>query len=313
MRILFTGASSFTGYWFVRELSCAGHEIIATFTKEAGSYSGIKKKRIDLIPREVTRIFSCPFGSSAFMDIIDSKDGWDVLCHHAAETSGYKNIDFDYVHAIAQNTFKINDVLKELAAKECSKIVVTGSFFEPGEGAGDSILRAFSPYGVAKKATADLFEYFAQRHQMAFGKFVIPNPFGPLEGDRFTSYLMGSWIKGEISIVKTPDYVRDNIHVSILALAYSEFVGNKVWKGSAKFNPSGYVESQKDFTLRVSRETSKRLGLSCQVEFLQQKDFSEPLKRFNTDPIYGGILGWDESRAWDEMVNYYRDLEIVNY
>jgi UDP-glucose 4-epimerase len=29
MRILFTGASSFTGYWFVRELVAAGHEVVA--------------------------------------------------------------------------------------------------------------------------------------------------------------------------------------------------------------------------------------------------------------------------------------------
>jgi UDP-glucose 4-epimerase len=29
MRVLFTGAKSFTGYWFVREWVTAGHEVVA--------------------------------------------------------------------------------------------------------------------------------------------------------------------------------------------------------------------------------------------------------------------------------------------
>ena len=36
MRILFTGASSFTGYWFIRELVAAGHRVIATFAAMDG-------------------------------------------------------------------------------------------------------------------------------------------------------------------------------------------------------------------------------------------------------------------------------------
>ena len=31
MKILFTGGSSFTGYWFVRELAAAGHDVTAVF------------------------------------------------------------------------------------------------------------------------------------------------------------------------------------------------------------------------------------------------------------------------------------------
>ncbi len=310
MRILFTGASSFTGYWFIRELHRAGHEIVATFTKEPDAYYGVRKKRIDLLPHEVSQVFSCPFGSVPFMDLVCSRDRWDVLCNHATDTTHYKDIDFDYARAIKQNTCNINEVFKGLSVRKCSKIIVTGSVFEPGEGAGDPILRSFSPYGVAKRATSDLFQYFSVRHNMGFGKFVIPNPFGPLEEERFTFYLMCSWLKRETAVVKTPDYVRDNIHVSALALVYSDFVVNRDWSGYAKFNPSGYVESQKDFALRVSKEISKRWDMPCPVEVSQQKDFFEPLQRFNTDAVYGRISGWDEARAWDEMADYYHDLEM---
>ncbi|MDE2027235.1 MAG: NAD(P)-dependent oxidoreductase [Candidatus Omnitrophica bacterium] len=309
MQILFTGASSFTGYWFVRELCRGGHEVTATFTKGPGSYTGLRKRRIDLMPSEVSPVFSCSFGSPAFMELLRSRDRWDVLCHHATDTTRYKEADFDYVRAIAQNTNHIDDVLKELAMRQCSKVILTGSVFEPGEGQGDPVLEAFSPYGVGKRSTADLFGYFARRHGLSFGKFVIPNPFGPLEEERFTCYLMRSWLKGETAVVKTPAYVRDNIHVSALALAYSDFVGQGSSGRYARFNPSGYVESQKDFTLRVSREIAQRWKTPCPVEFLEQKDFSEPLQRYNTDAVYERVSGWDEARAWDEMSDYYRGMK----
>ena len=38
MKILITGGSSFTGYWFIKELAAAGHEMFATFTR-AGAES----------------------------------------------------------------------------------------------------------------------------------------------------------------------------------------------------------------------------------------------------------------------------------
>ena len=47
MKILFTGISSFTGYWFAKELSEKGHEIIATLTKDSlDDYEGIRKERL---------------------------------------------------------------------------------------------------------------------------------------------------------------------------------------------------------------------------------------------------------------------------
>jgi UDP-glucose 4-epimerase len=41
MRILLTGASSFTGYWFVRELAAAGHHVVAAFRCD-GLYGGVR-------------------------------------------------------------------------------------------------------------------------------------------------------------------------------------------------------------------------------------------------------------------------------
>jgi UDP-glucose 4-epimerase len=38
MKILFTGGSSFTGYWFVKELALAGHDVVALFRRQLQGY-----------------------------------------------------------------------------------------------------------------------------------------------------------------------------------------------------------------------------------------------------------------------------------
>ena len=58
MRILFTGASSFTGYWFVRELIAAGHEVVAACRGDS-RYEGLRAERV----RRVRELCEC--GSTA--------------------------------------------------------------------------------------------------------------------------------------------------------------------------------------------------------------------------------------------------------
>ena len=85
MRILFTGASSFTGYWFVRELVGTGHHVVAAFRGD-GNYEGIRAERTRLVRELCETRFGCPFGSDAFLDLArTAPGGLDVLCHHGAE------------------------------------------------------------------------------------------------------------------------------------------------------------------------------------------------------------------------------------
>jgi hypothetical protein len=50
-----------------------------------------------------------------------------------------------------------------------------------------------------------------------------------------------------------------------------------------------------------------RLALPCPVELKTQTDFAEPMVRINTDVCDAGLLGWNESAAWDELAQYYRE------
>jgi UDP-glucose 4-epimerase len=311
MRILFTGGSSFTGLWFIRELTAAGHQVTAIFRSSADAYADETRRRRVAMGAEFCRpIHGCSFGDAQFLALI-AEGGWDLLSHHAADVTNYKRPDFDAIAAVGNNTYNLPDVLEALKTAGCHRLVLSGSVFEEGEGAGSQGLPNFSPYGLSKALTAQAFRYYCARAGIGLGKFVIPNPFGPYEEPKFTTYLIKNWLAGATPNCSSPAYVRDNIHVSLLAKAYAQFAMVVPTDGFARTNPSGYVESQGAFALRLAQEMHPRLGLPCPVELKKQVDFPEPRVRINTDPVNADALGWDESAAWGEMADYYRRFDAA--
>jgi nucleoside-diphosphate-sugar epimerase len=309
MKILFTGGSSFTGFWFIRELAAAGHAVTAVFRQRAADYADdVRRQRASLASAVARPVSGCSFGDESFLKLI-GEGGWDLLCHHAADVTNYKSPDFDTVGAVANNTRNLLAVLQALKGAGCGKVLLSGTVFEGGEGAGSQGLPDFSPYGLSKSLTAQVFRYYCTRAGLSLGKFVIPNPFGPYEEPRYTAYLMKNWLSGGTPGCSSPSYVRDNIHASLLAKAYARFAQNlPAASGFTKINPSGYAESQGAFTLRMAQEMRPRLNLPCLVELKKQTDFSEPRVRLNTDVLDPDALGWDESAAWDDLAVYYQRL-----
>ncbi len=303
MRILLTGGSSFTGLWFARSLAARGHTVVATL--KGSGYSDLRGLRVAELRRVAEVVEDCPFGSPRFLELAGT-GSWDLLCQHAARTGDYRNPEFDIVGAVTDNTNNVPAVLKAMMSRGLAGVVVTGSAFEQDEGAGDAPLRAFSPYGLSKGLTWQYYRFLSETMNFNLGKFVIANPFGPFEEPRFCSYLIRSWFKGEVPAVRTPLYVRDNIHVDLLAATYAAFA-EKVpsQRGVTKFNPSFYVESQGAFAHRFAGEMSSRLGVACPVVLQQQQDFAEPMVRINTDRVDSAAFGWSESSAWDAEAEFY--------
>ena len=303
MKILLTGASSFTGLWFARSLSANGHTVLAPL--KGKDYSALRGRRVAELGRVAEIIEECPFGSPRFLDVI-AANSFDLLCQHAARTGDYRNAEFDVTLAVADNTHKLPVVLKAMLDKGLAGVIVTGSVFEQDEGAGNAPLRAFSPYGLSKGLTWQYQRFLSETMHFSLGKFVIPNPFGPFEEPRFCNYLIQSWLRGEVPSVRTPLYVRDNVHVDLLAAAYAAFAQQVPSRpGISKLNPSFYVESQGAFANRFATEMQSRLNIACPVSLLEQAEFAEPMVRVNTDRIDGAALGWKEGSAWDAEAEFY--------
>ncbi len=307
MKILITGGSSFTGYWFIKELAAAGHEIFAAFTKPgADHYDGLRARRVKESIGLCAPVWNCAFGDDAFIKLIRQEKGWDLLCHHAAFVEGYKSIDFDVVAAVEANTHNLKPVLARLVDVGCGEVLLTGSVFEQDEGAGEEPLRAFSPYGLSKGLTAEIFRFWCQQLNIKLAKFVIPNPFGPVEEKRFTAYLIDSWLNGQTPTVNTPDYVRDNIQVLLLAKAYRQFAEDvAAGTGKTRLNPCGYIEPQGAFARRLSTEMKTRLNKPCELALARQTVFDEPRTRVNFDRPDIAALGFDEADAWNQLAEFY--------
>src|SRR5271166_1209430 len=104
MKILFTGGSSFTGFWFIRELAAAGHEVTAVFRKCAEEYSDeIRRQRVTIASRLCRSIHGSSFGEASFLTLV-AEGKWDLLCHHAALVTNYRSPGFDAIGAVQNNT-----------------------------------------------------------------------------------------------------------------------------------------------------------------------------------------------------------------
>lgn len=306
MRILITGASSFTGYWFVRALAERGHEVVATFRREPGDYDGVRAARVAALERLCRRVWRCAFGSAEFLNLVLAARQWDLLCVHGAEASGYRSPAFDAVGAAAANTTNVRAVLAALGETGVKAVAATGSVFEADEGEGDEPVEAVSPYGLSKTLTWQILRYFCTEARLPLGKWTIPNPFGPFEEPRFTTYLARTWLAGGVASVRTPDYVRDNVPVTLLARAYARFAEELVTSRLAiRRHPSYYRGTQGEFTELVAAAMEPRLGVPCRLRVERQQESGEPLVRVNTERLDGAALGWDEDRAWDELAEWY--------
>ena len=133
MKVLFTGASSFTGFWFARELAASGAQVTAAL--RGATYSGIRAERARQLAASAEIVEDCAFGGERFLELLRAR-AFDVLCHHGAEARDYRSLDFDALGAAAANTLNIREALTLFAARGGKALVATGSVFEPDEGAG---------------------------------------------------------------------------------------------------------------------------------------------------------------------------------
>jgi len=304
VKILLTGLSSHTGAWFAAALARAGHAVTGTLQRASGDYAPLQQQRIDMARAAGVAVAECvTYGGAAFRDLAGL--GFDLIGWHGAHVGDHRSPDFDIAAALARTTEGMAAALSAAREGGAARVIYTGSIAEPGEGGADGEPeRAMSRYGLAKHLAWETLRAAAIQAGLSAGRFVVANPFGPLEKeDSFTTYLVRSWAAGQTPEVRTPCYVRDNIPVDLLALAYACFAGLALDDPAAMVcRPSGYAGPQGEFAARFAAELGPRLGLPTPLALADQTGFPEPRQRINSDPVAGP---WDEAGSWDRLAADY--------
>ena len=297
MKILLTGASSFTGMHIVEALLEKGHDVYCTTTTM--TRNSLSASRLNRLKNAVSIIDDCPFGSARFLDVI-SKISFDIFWHHGAWTQEYRSWDFDLHAAIQSNTFNIHQILKQLSANGCQHCVLTGSIFE-----GQDLNKPFTPYGLSKHLTRQIFELYCTQHTIQLGYVVIPNPFGEWDNPKLLDHLLRHWLQDEIPSIFAPETIRDNIPVDLLAMAAADWLAQWV-KGQSDsiFRPSGYVSTMAEFVERTAQRFQDLYNLPAPFT-LNHRAHHQPSTLINSQNLFRQYPQWNEEDFWQRTFSYH--------
>lgn len=302
MRILFTGASSFTGMHFVLSLLEGCNEVWCTFTKDSLlDYDEVKKNRIQKFWTFTHNIMGTQVGDTKFLDAI-TNGNFDVVCMHAAHgTESFRN-GMTWGSAIACSADAIDDIVIACKNSGVKDIVLSESYQQGRDGTISS-----NDYRFSKEMTSRMYQYACKKHGVNLRTFVIPNPFGPFENEKFTLSAMRAWSSGKAFKVNEPEVNTDNIHVDLLSQVYREFILYK----DKNYVATQYQGSQWNFALKFAREMKKRLIIDTVLEIDGSRELDTPAASyfFHSDKceLVCGYL-WNEEASWDELAKYYSEL-----
>jgi UDP-glucose 4-epimerase len=291
--ILLTGISSFSGSFIAKYLLEEGFNVVGVVSKNWINDSDKNQRLKSLTHSSNLRLIEY----SEYSDIKEV----DILCLHGTSTLNYRDKNFDTFRAVAE-TFEYNRSL--IHHFPHSFVIHTGTFSEPNESFGTELDRSFNNYSLSKAIIYDLTKSLFSDSRLLI-KFVMPNVFGPLESRKFIDYLLKSWAEGKVPTVSSPNYIRDNVPIDLLARHYLYVVKNiSNLKQFDKIYPSKYIESNKDFSLRYKREFEKRTGIPLSINFNDLHEYFEPRIRVNSDFSENFVESWDEKDSWDHTVEY---------
>ncbi len=304
IRVLFTGASSFTGAWFVTALAAAGAEVVAPCRGGGPDAAGApdRRQRLARVAGRCRLVPDAAFGSPAFLGLVRAAGPFDLLCHHGAKAGDHRDPGLDPLAAAAAPCRELAAVLEALQAGGCRAALLTGTVFEADAGAGGPTpRRAIGPYGLAKTLTWQIFRYHAEALGLPVAKFVVANPIGPLEKPGLCRGLAEAWLDGRAAVLNRPQLVRDQLQVEGLAAAYAAFaLALAADPGSRQVTPSQYPERLDRFAARLAAAMGPRLGIPCRFSLAEPPEpATEPLARVGIEPLATLVPGFDAEAAWD--------------
>jgi UDP-glucose 4-epimerase len=301
--VVLTGISSFTGAWFAHELVSRGARVVGVLTRPRRDYEELQAKRLAWLGDEVEFIDGAPVGSEILEESLRRLERIDVVGWHHAVVGDYRSPDFPVGHAIDSGLVGVPRLAAIAAERGCRAAVVTHSVFESGQGIPPDG-RAIGLYGVAKRAVSEGLTVQMDAVGIACSHFTICNPVGPLENARLTGYLVRHWLTGGIPELKAPHWIRDNIPIDLLALAYSDALEGAIEGQAEATVPSWRPMTNLEWAQLVSSEFGDRLGVPTPLAIAANLDDSEPTLRAGVDAIREPET-WSEAAFWDSYANFY--------
>ena len=304
MKILLSGASSFTGMHIAEHCFQAKHQVMGTYRKSLSAYTGVAQKRIARLSG-IQKSEHTVIGSPKFLQLIHDFSP-DVYIHHAFDTSGYHQPDFPLDARVEAALHNMDLICAALVENGCRGILYSDSFFA-GSGNVDTDGRVpFSSYGTAKKRVGDRLEADCQQSGLAFWRMVIPNPIGPLDKPKLLHSLWSAWAEGRKAKLHAPHLIRDHIPVDLLAKAYLRILPDLYERKSGISNPSGWICTVEELTLQAGEYWTHHTGRKAAYT-IEARPIQQPAVLANTESIWALAPEWSESAFWKELI-----LEFLN-
>lgn len=286
-----------SGAMLARELLHRNASIVGLARTPVRLQPEIVSKRLLGIEESISWLENVSHGSEEMVKSLSQAKA-ETFIIHAHPMEGFKSQEYDLGAVIHQMTHNLHNEIKSFVNAGGQRVIYSGSVFEPNTQLATAPNVAASKYGISKAVVWESLRRECEFFGVSLSRVTIPNPFGVGEIGRFGNYLTGEWRIGTTPVVKTPDYIRDNIHVRELATRYADFVIENSFENQ-NLRPSGYIESQLAFAQRMAFEFSVRSGKTLLVDSETQIDFFEPLVLIN-DGSKSTSFAEKESEFWDE-------------
>lgn len=286
MKLLFLGASSFTGYHFVKKISkTKKYKIYCTLTKNLSQYDAIRLERIKLLSKYKNIIFinKTKFGDKKFINLL-SEEKFDFICLHHASTKNYNDDSkFNLNKSLKKNTLNINSVFNKINRE--ATIIISNTIFQK---IPSKKYQAVNKYGISKSIAYNKIKNHCKKYNLKFKSVFITNPWGILEEKKLNYYLIYNWLQNKKVFISHPNYIRDNIYIDKLSNFYLKIIKSNSKK--IDYFPSGYCSSNKVFIEALKKKFEKFFKKKVKVEYAVNAKYNQPISRINGEKIKKKII-----------------------
>ena len=192
MKVLFTGSSSFTGYYFLKEINKNKIKTFAVFSREKKEYKKIFQKEI--LNSKMRYIVPCKkvnFGSKKYIDII-KKENINVICFHHFIVGNLNN-KYDFNKNLKKLLQNIEEVIFQLSLNKNSSIIYTSSVYQKISSSRKYLNdKSRINYGYTKLILSQILKYMCKKYKIKFINFELQNPIGKFEKENSLPFYIAS-------------------------------------------------------------------------------------------------------------------------